>query len=394
MKWVKPNTITGPPAEGAKYLRRQYINDEFWDCIKKGEHILFSAPRRVGKSSIMKDLENDCPNGYISIYNDIESDKTQKDFFKRLLTLILEKIETQKRLKKKIALWLKTKSIGEISVEGTIKFISKDLDYKEELLNLIKLLGKESIHIVVLLDEFPEVIQNIKKNENEYAAIDTLHTLRSIRHDKNFRNFSFAFAGSIGLHHVVSSIDRPKLINDLKPIYVEPLTISEAFELIRQLLKGATMQMGTFEKEYLFSKITYQLPYFIQLMIEKCDSILHQENRPKLTITDIDSAFSMVIKEGRNFSDWESRLKDYYCSSDAKYCIAILSHCAHFDSYMVQQAYDLSKKLAPVSGYKELIDDVLLKDGYLAEENGFYTFLSPFLREWWKNRHPKFEIEI
>ena len=56
MKWVKPKTITGPPAEGDKYLRRQYINDVFWDQIKGGEHILISAPRRVGKSSIMKDI--------------------------------------------------------------------------------------------------------------------------------------------------------------------------------------------------------------------------------------------------------------------------------------------------------------------------------------------------
>ena len=71
MQWNKSNTITGSPAEGAKYLRRPYINNEFWDRIKSGEHILVSAPRRVGKSSIMKDLENTCPGGYISIYNDI-----------------------------------------------------------------------------------------------------------------------------------------------------------------------------------------------------------------------------------------------------------------------------------------------------------------------------------
>jgi hypothetical protein len=101
----------------------------------------------------------------------------------------------------------------------------------------------------------------------------------------------------------------------------------------------------------------------------------------------------MAVKEGRNFEDWESRLNSYYGSSDAKYCIVVLTYCAHNEMYTVQQAYDLSKKMLPVSGYKQLIDEVLLKDGYLVENHGFYTFLSPFLREWWKNRHPKFEIE-
>jgi uncharacterized protein len=393
MKWVKPNTITGPPAEGIKYLRRQYINDDFWDRIKKGEHLLITAPRRVGKSSIMKDLENNCPSGYIAVYNDIESDKTQRDFFKRLFTLLIVKIGTHKRIKKEIALWLKTKSIGEFSMEGSITITSKDLNYKEELLNLIHLLGKESIHVVMLLDEFPEVIQNITKNETEKEAIDTLHTLRSIRHEKKFKNFSFVFAGSIGLHHVVSKLDRPKLINDLIPIHINNLSFSEANKLASQLLKGATMKVGPNEKDYLFKKISCLLPYYIQLMIEKCNIILQIENRPILSIGDIDSAFIMVIKDSCYFEDWESRLSSYYSINDAKYCKALLTRFAHFDLYTIQEAYDLSKKMAPESGYKHLIDEVLLKDGYLIENQGFYTFLSPFLREWWKNRHPKFEIE-
>ena len=393
MKWNPPKTITGSPAEGEVYLRRQYINDEFWRRIKNGEHILISAPRRVGKSSIMKDLENNCLDGHICIYNNIESDKTQNDFFKRLLLLLLEKVGTQRKIRKIISLWLKSKSIGEISIEGNIKFTSKELNYKEELLNIIKLLGQESIHVVMLLDEFPEVIQNIKKNENKNAAIDTLHTLRSIRHDNNFKNFSFAFAGSIGLNHVVAELDRPRLINDLVPIYVDPLVISEAHKLTKQLVKGATMKIGDNERDYLFKKIDYLLPYFIQLMIEKCDFILHKDGRPKLMNIDIDNAFLMVVKEGRNFNDWESRLKNYYNSSDAKYCIAVLTCCAHFESYTIQQAYDLIKKIKPITGYKELIDEVLIRDGYIIEKNGHYNFLSPFLKDWWKNRHPIFEIE-
>src|SRR4030042_3630546 len=98
-------------------------------------------------------------------------------------------------------------------------------------------------------------------------------------------------------------------------------------------------------------------------MVEKCDAILHKESRTVLTIPDIETAFSMVIKEGRNFEDWESRLKSYFSSADTKYCIAVLTRCAHLESYTVQQAYDLTKKMSPVTGYKQLIDEVLLKDG-------------------------------
>lgn len=392
MNWIPPRTIIGSPAEGAFYLRRQYINDEFWRLIKNGENILFSAPRRVGKSSVMKDLERSCPDGYFAIYQNIEADRTQSDLFKRLFMLLIEH-HGIKGTFKQIGQWLRKRSIGEISAEGTIKFEARELNYKEELLNLIEALGKEKIKVVMLLDEFPDVIQSIKTNEGANVAIDTLHTLRSIRHDKKLENYFFVFAGSVGIDHVVASLDRPKLINDIPPIHIGALTTEEAHELLIQLLSGATMQMGEGERSYLVGKINYLLPYYIQLMVEKCNSILHKESRPALTTADIDTAYLQVIKEGRNFSDWEERLKKYLDAKDCKYCIAILTRCAHREPYSIQQAYNFSKKQEPTTGYKQLIDDVLVKDGYLIEESGSYRFLSPFLKEWWKSRHPEFEIE-
>lgn len=393
MKWISPKTITGPPAEGSKYLRRQYINDEFWTRIENGEHIIISAPRRVGKSSIMKDLEKNCPTGIIAIYNNIESDKTKDEFYKRLFTLLIEKTSTQKKITTRINRWLKTNRIGEISPEGNVKIEKTDLNHKEELLNLIQELGKESIRVVMLLDEFPEVIVSIKNSEGPDVAIDVLHTLRGIRHNEKFENFSMVFAGSIGIEHVIAELDRLKLINDLYPLKIEPLNDIEANQLIEQLLTGATMVIGDIEKKYLLKKITYLLPYFIQLMIDKCNSILNKESRPELSNADIDKAFEIIIIEGRNFEDWESRLNKYLKNKEAKYCIEIITRCAHYNQYSLQEAYDLSIKTKPESNYKHLLDDVLLKDGYLFEKQNNYYFISPFLKEWWKNRHPEIELK-
>ena len=36
MTWIPPNTITGDAATGSRYLRREYINEEFWNEVKKG----------------------------------------------------------------------------------------------------------------------------------------------------------------------------------------------------------------------------------------------------------------------------------------------------------------------------------------------------------------------
>ena len=35
---------------------------------------------------------------------------------------------------------------------------------------------------------------------------------------------------------------------------------------------------------------------------------------------------------------------------------------------------------------------MLMRDGYLVEDKQKYCFISPILREWWKQQHPFFEI--
>jgi hypothetical protein len=393
MEWIHPRTIIGPPAEGESYFKRPEINRQFWLAMSKGEFVRFIAPRRVGKSSVMKDLESNSPDGMLIIYQNIESNKTSNQFYKRLWNLIVDKMKGAKAWGQKFSQWYDGKKIGEFSLKDIkVKIDSVELDYKTELLELIETLGNEEYKLVLLLDEFPDVLMSIKKNEGDAAAADVLHTIREIRHNKKIKNFHFVFAGSIGLQHVVAKIDRTKVINDLKPIEIPELTAPEANDFLDMLLKDATMQLGAEEKSYLLGKVGHLLPYFLQLMIAQCDEIAYKATNPEVTIAVIDLAFNTVVANNENFSDWEKRLLDYMSKNDYEFCIGILTRSAH-QKFTINEAYAYSKKISPETGYKELIDDVLVKDGYLVSEDNDLRFLSPFLLSWWQNRHPKFEIE-
>src|SRR6056297_2381662 len=99
LNWEHPITITGPPAEGKRYLQRQHINDDFWREIDKGCHILFIAPRRVGKTSIMKDIAVSGKKGYVCRIVNIESEKNQQQLFRKLFQLICNELNTYKKSK-------------------------------------------------------------------------------------------------------------------------------------------------------------------------------------------------------------------------------------------------------------------------------------------------------
>lgn len=390
MDWTSPNTITGDAATDGRYFRRERINEDFWREIEKGNHILFVAPRRVGKTSIMMDLAENCTKKYVCIYQNIEGVKSRNEFYQRLFTLIIQCLNRSKLAEAKLFIkkCLSQYNIQEITTSG-LKFSSKELDYEQELRNLIPSLAESKVHTIIFLDEFAEVINRLSKADQKSDAIDILHTLREIRSCKDFKNFSIVYAGSVGLEFVIRSIDRPKLINDLHPITTDALTPGEAVQFIRQLTDKATIQLSPDSEQYLIKVVEHLLPYYIQLMLEEIDLLARQQEKPLVEPADIDKAFENVLKKSKNFEDWLERLKDYHLERFG-FINELLKHAAHKDQITIQEIYNIasSDSYKREDDYMDYIDQ-LATDGYLEEfPCQTYRFVSPFLKRFWLKKYP------
>lgn len=397
VSWEHTKTITGSVADGERYFRRQKIEDRLWREIEKANHILFSAPRRVGKSSIMKYIADHPKEGYLCVYENISTDRTPEEFYKRLLNLLLKKTKHPKLQK----LWGQLKNglhIEKVSWDG-LELGDGQRDYKQAVLDILPKLKEHNEKIVLFLDEFPDVINNISKHEDygPKAATDVLQTLRSMRHNESFKaNFVLVLAGSVGLAHVIKYIDRPAVINDLHEQNLPPLDCiaphgaaeSEAERFIAHLVHGASIQIDVQCRKHLLDKLGQPIPFYIQLLVEKCNDLMFDEERTQVSTSDIDKAWDKVLEEHRHFADADERLRDYF-PHDYPYFLIVLTHCAHQNGLTIQEAYDLGHGLSMGAEYKSKIDDVLIKDGYLQQQDQKFHFVSPLLQAWWKNRHPK-----
>ncbi len=386
--WISPNTITGDAATGIRYLRRPHINDYFWREVAKGNHILFVAPRRVGKTSIMQDLADNCPEGYYCIYQNIEGVKSKNEFYERLFGFVLQCADKATKAKAFMAGILKKYGIEEISKSG-VKFKNSTLDYEKELRDILPTLRDAKINTVIFLDEFAEVINKLSRQNLQQDAIDILHTLREIRSDKDFKHFTLVFAGSIGLEFVIRSIDRPKLINDLHPVETNALTAEETDRLIAQLTASATIQLSPAAVAYLKNKVTHLLPYYVQLMLEEIDLTARDAGQPVITHAMIDAAFERVLQKNKNFEDWLVRLKDYHRDT-FPFINEILMHAAHHSQVTIQVIYNKASepKFSRVDNYMDYVEQ-LVHDGYLVEtEKHIYRFISPFLQQFWLRKYP------
>lgn len=390
MSWISPNTITGDAATHERYLRRSEINEYFWREVAKGNHILFVAPRRVGKSSIMVDLSDNPPDGYACIYQNIEGVKSRNEFFKRLFHLILRCIQRSplQTAKAFLTRCFKKYNISEITKSG-LKFVSEEIDYETELRILIPELKDAEVHTVIFLDEFAEVISKLNKQSKEADAIDILHSLREMRSDKDFRHLTLVFAGSIGLQFVIKALDRPKLINDLHPVHTPALTLVQATQLVNQLIKDATLKISDAIMNYLFERIHHLLPYYIQLMLEELDLIGRENKQPVITKETVDEAFTRVLNKNKNFEDWIERLKEYQ-PDFFPFINDLLKHSAHKNGISIQEIYDKAnnEKFKRSEDYMNFVDQ-LTSEGYWIETRPrFYEFISPFLKQFWINKNP------
>lgn len=392
MKWVHPKTIIGPPAKGERYLPRPLVEGLFWQALQSGEHVVFVAPRRVGKSSIMEALVANPRHDCCMVYQNIESCGTTAELYQRLWELLIAQENRPARLIEQVKKVLIARKVKGISMDGGLELESTTVDHKALLLDLLKKLGNERIHVVLLLDEFPEVVARVHRNEGAEAAVDILHTLREMRHSDDFKHFTLVLAGSIGLHHVVAQLDRPKLVNDLRTIDVPALEVQEGHQLLDLILDGASLQVQPAVRELILDTVGVLLPYHIQLLIADMDLLARRNNIAEATPDLVEQAVLAVIARHDKFQDWETRLITYLDPADRAYCFALLASCAHNEHYTIQEAFALSKSIAPGTAYKALVDDVLERDGYLLQTGTHLAFRSPFLRRWWANRHPSHEI--
>lgn len=386
--WKSPNTIIGSVARGHYYYERPEIVNEIWSELEKGNYVLIAAPRRVGKTSVMSHITETNKEGYKQIFNNVQGIKSEHEFYEVLYRLILKSLTKSNQAKKWLEMYLKSKSITEIDLNGGVKFSNSEINYIKEIDDIIPKIEKDGEIIVLLIDELPEVLFNLHKKEKTEEAMGILKNLRRWRQGVEFQKLRFVLAGSIGIHYVVNAIEgRTSDLNDLKTVYCNPLEPNETDSYFDWATKNATVQYSEPLRRYLLDKIHYYVPYFFNIMLDAMDSNARKSSNPNVTEQDIDNAFNSVIKNNDHFADWKRRLKDYMPKGDFEFVNELLTHIAHRGDISIQDIYDKAQRHDKASDYMDFIFD-LEHDGYISEQEQKYTFISPFLKEFWKQNNP------
>lgn len=390
--WRDPKIIIGNTATGDYYFPRPEIEAQIWAETWKGNHVLLAAPRRVGKSSVMLAMQQNCPQDTRCMFKNIQGVQSEDEFYKEFFELIVQCLNKFEKSKNWLSDFFKHLTVEEITLEGVKFDEKKPVNYAEEIHKILPKIAQSKVKIVLLLDELPEVLNNLYKKNRRDEAGGILDRLREWRQNPEIRAyFSLVLAGSVGIHHIVKTIEGcTSDINDFGIVPFEALTAAEAKEYVAWATQSASVQYDPKLTQHLLSKINYFIPYFINLMLDEVNRAARKANNTVITPQHIDAAFDKVVKNSDHFKEWKNRLDDYFTKEDVAFLKETLVYIAHRNGINPRQLYDLAIKHDKKDTYMELVGG-LEHDGYITELEGRFVFISPFLQAFWKRDNPVYE---
>ncbi len=410
---MKPND--GNPVTGDDFYNRVDEILRLTELLNQGQHINLVAPRRCGKTSLMREIMRRLgSSGWATMEADFSSCATTQHFFECLTGKIEEQLSQSKdwtgKWKDKLKAFgqsvkeVKFMNIGLVmQAGGGASFAELDRDLRELLKGLAA--NSDKGRLLLGTDEIPIFLNRLQLSADDdragQAAVKQeisalLYWLRDLRQDSSLP-VTWFHCGSIGLETLVATLGLTHSLSGLSHQPIHAFSDEHARGLLRELAKYCGLPLPGIVESRMLDRLKWHLPYFVQLHLIKLHEPKDYSRRrhPDYpTVEDADAAYDQMIDEGKiHFDHWDSRLDEQLSKLRAQQARDILGWVAKKDSGL-KRGTIVTKIVSsrPTSGdsreleraTKDLLS-LLMNDGYLMrDEKDAYHFRSPLLRDFWK----------
>lgn len=386
--------IAGQPVRKENFFRRPALIRQFHNKIDSGSSILISAPRRVGKTSLMLHVHDKGMEGFYFIYDITESVNSENEYFKRILNKIFdtEFLTRMQKISKKTYRSAKDRAERIREIGKTIIFDKESKRiFRDEFIDTIKSIDLEGRRIIFMIDEFSQTLENIIEDEGARSAIHFLQTNRELRQDPEInQKIQFVYAGSIGLENIVSRLNAVNLVNDLDPLKVTPLNQQEAHQLMQELTENKPFDLSKANRDYILDKIQWYIPFYFQMAVMEISNLFNdydggpKSGKKSVAKKVIDHAFSRMLEQRNHFEHWEKRLRKAFKKEDYTFAKEVLNHISDKGNIESVEIINLAQKFNIPGSYKDIVNS-LVYDGYINNNDDprIYRFNSPLLKMWW-----------
>lgn len=379
---------------------------ELWDHLRT-QHLILSAPRRTGKTSVMDYLVANPQNSWTPISVFVQDIAHPADFILLMLDLFQEKYPQRfRQIFTASSQWI-GKVLGRVTdldLQG-FKITLRQQDenwqanwkaYGDEFFAQVR---KSDDRLLLLVDEFPDMILNMRKHHPELVRpfLGWFRGHRLSPHPKDDQ-VRWLVCGSVNLSSTLDVLGCLDEINDLHDVPLPALTRDEVVEFVRLMLAGRGVEFARNVPAEVATTLGRPVPVFLQMVTQDLYRMWKREG-DKLTARHVARAFAeLIVTSGARdkLQHFYSRIEQYYLPPKREAAYALLAKLSispdsvSRDTLLAEFARVLHELAdpAPAAKRRQLFNQLmrdLENDFYVVElEDGNFDFASGLIKQWWK----------
>ena len=288
----------GNPVTGDDFYNRVEEIARLEALILNGQHVNLVAPRRCGKTSLMREIMRRLKlNGWAAVEADFSHCSTTQQFFECLTAKVQDKLSQTKdwpsAWQDKISAF--TKKIREVKfmniglglhAEPGASFAELDRTMRELLRGLAAtadngrlLLGTDELPIFLSrlqlsAGEDPDKQATVKQ---EISAL--LYWLRDLRQDDSLP-VTWFHCGSIGLENLVAALGLTHSLSGLSHQPIHAFSETHARGLLQELASSCGMTLPDVVEKRMLERLKWFLPYFVRRPLDSLLRSKHSRSLP------------------------------------------------------------------------------------------------------------------
>lgn len=400
--------------------------DQFWDReaevplfieqLEDGANLLLVAPRRIGKTSLMREVARRTGDRFTCLFIDLQKAQSPADAMAELALATRPHqglfARTREAFKNSLA---NVDSLGndELLIKLRDGFSG---DWRAKAKRLLDDLALSDKPVVIFMDELPILVNRMLRGAMGQKTAETVREtdlfmsfLRSqtIDHRGKLR---FVVSGSIGLQPILREAGLSATINTFVPFVLEPWDAYTAIGCIEALANGSKLELGPGVPQKMVQLLGSCVPHHVQMFFMHLYTDARRGGGAlACTVDDVERVFSESMLSNRGhaeLSHFEERLSMVFSDDDLTLALDFLTEAAVCGK-LTPEAIEIlvdddaeppprplgflppiepSTSARPAMARVRHILDMFEHDGYLRRDKDAYVFVSRLVCEWWKAR--------
>ena len=404
-----PEFYIGSPVEPVDLRFRDEFVAELWQSLRTG-HVVLTAPRRTGKTSVMDHLRDHPMNEFQVVLINVQDLTHPADFFLVLLDAFHDAHPDFLRDRLAAGWGLVNGAFDKVESVGAggfkLALRGSDPDWRRNWRRhgdtFLAQARATGVRILFIIDEFPDMLLNLSRKD-EGLLREFLAWLRTQRQKPSPKRDSIRWlvGGSVNLTGTLDALGMVDLINDLEDVSLPTLTDEDIQTFVADMLSGRSVPFDDDVPRRLVARLGRPIPYFMQIATQNLHRLWKREQR-RLASTDVDAVFDeMVVGSAARtqLQHYHSRIRQYYAEPARSIAHALLDQISASEGGLTRATLmqETERTLAglgedlPEHERRQLFNRLMFdleNDFYVVEgEGGLYDFASGVLKSWWRKYH-------